>query len=383
MAASGNFLMHGNGTSRINGSQAAASSATPRVEIDKKGGLIRISDSRLITKGRRTFCRRLIHAIARRPGVRKVVVDLGSASCRVEFAPGSNNPRTMAAQFADSVDQATKASLDGDGTPWWQPSTIWVTLTAYVVDGDVSLWETIETKPGQIRIRHQGLAGDFERLNKVAATIARLDQVTACQAIPWSHRLTIDFSPENGLADWFIDQAQHSFEGVRAAETPPADSPVLLDRGGGGNAITQVATGPARWLYLAMGGGALVMTVVGLIVPGIPTVPFLLLSSYGFARSSPGMNRWLRDTKFLGPILTEWENHGGLSRASKRKLIGLTGAIILIAVILAPLSPLGLILILVFSSLSLYGLSRLPGIAEENAGDVFDHPQSHLALAGR
>ena len=85
------------------------------------------------------------------------------------------------------------------------------------------------------------------------------------------------------------------------------------------------------------------MTVVGLIVPGIPTVPFLLLSSYGFARSSPRINHWLRETRFFGPILIEWEQHGGLSRSSKKKLIGLTVVIILVAVILAPLSPLGLV----------------------------------------
>ena len=144
--------------------------------------------------------------------------------------------------------------------------------------------------------------------------------------------------------------------------------------------MTQVATGPARWLYLALGGGALVMTVVGLIVPGIPTVPFLLLSSYGFARSSPRMNRRLRETKFFGPILIEWEQHGGLSRASKKKLIGLTGVIILLAVILAPLSPLGLVLILVFSSLSIFGLSRLPSIPDDASTDIPSRQSPRLAL---
>ena len=82
------------------------------------------------------------------------------------------------------------------------------------------------------------------------------------------------------------------------------------------------------------------------------------------------MNRWLRETRFLGPILIEWEQHGGLSRTSKKKLIGLTVVIILIAVVLAPLSPLGLVLILVMASLSVYGLYRLPGIAEEPRNDA-------------
>ena len=181
----------------------------------------------------------------------------------------------------------------------------------------MSLWETLEASPGRLRIRHQGLVGDFERLSRVALALSRVDSVLACKAIPWSHRLTIDFRPDNGVAEWFLDQAERSFEDLLASE--PDDGKPTTGRAlspAGGHPI-DVATGPARLLYLALGAGALVMTVVGLIVPGIPTVPFLLLSSYGFARSSPRMNRWLRETRFLGPIVTEWEEKGGMSRTSK------------------------------------------------------------------
>jgi uncharacterized membrane protein YbaN (DUF454 family) len=367
-------------THRMNTPVAPTLSLCPHIEIDDSLGTLRVSDSRLITKHRRAFCRRLVEAVARRPGVSKAVVDLASASCRVEFSPGSVNPHRMAGVFADSVGEASTSSLQGDGTPWWQPSTNWVTLTAYPIAGDVSLWETLEAKLGQIRIRHQGLSGNYERLSKVAEAMARLDQVEACQAVPWWHRLTIDFHPENGVSDWFLDQAERSFEDMLSAESRQPKATALLGKSPDGGSLTQVATGPARWLYLALGGSALVMTVVGLIVPGIPTVPFLLLSSYGFARSSPRMNRRLRETEFFGPILNEWEQHGGLSLASKKKLIGLTGVIILLAVILAPLSPLGLILILVFSSLAIYGLSRLPSIPDAAANDIASRQSRRLVL---
>jgi uncharacterized membrane protein YbaN (DUF454 family) len=364
----------------MNGHTKQTAAARPLIEIDDSMGTIRVSDSRLITRGRRAFCRRLVEALARRPGVSKAVVDLASASCRVEFSPRSVNSHIMAGVFADSVGEASTRSLHGDGTPWWQPSTNWVTLTAYPLAGDVSLWETIEVKPGQVCIRHQGLSGNYERLSKVADAIAGLDRVEACQAVPWSHRLAIDFRPENGVSDWFLDQAERSFEDVLAAESRQTSASALLMKSRAGGSLTQVAGGPARWLYLALGGGALVMTVVGLIMPGIPTVPFLLLSSYGFARSSPRMNRRLRETKFFGPILIEWEQHGGLSDASKKKLIGLTGVIILFAVILAPLSPLGLVLILVFSSLSIYGLSQLPSIPDEASYETPSRQSPRLAL---
>jgi hypothetical protein len=257
----------------MNGQERPRPSPRPHIEIDDKLGSLRVSDSRLITRSRRAFCRRLVDAVARRPGVSKAVVDLASASCRVEFGPGSADPHTMAGIFADSVGEASTASSNGDGTPWWQPSTNWVTLTAYPLAGDVSLWETVEVKPGQVRIRHQGLTGDYERLCQVAEAVARPDQGEACQAVPWSHRLTIDFRPENGVSDWYVDQAERSFEDVMASLARQPEATAMQGKSRDGGNLTQVVSGPACWLYLVLGGGALVMIVVGLIVSGFSRLP--------------------------------------------------------------------------------------------------------------
>lgn len=365
----------------MNGRACDSPAARPHIEMDEKAGTLRVNDDRLMTKDRRAFCRRLVDAITRRPEVSKTMIDLASASCRVEFAPGVRDKHKMAGIFADSVHQATAASLDGDGTPWWQPSTNWVALTAYPLAGQVSLWETLEASPGRIRIRHQGLWGDFDRLSKVAETLSRLDTVQSCKPIPWSHRLTIDFRPENGVADWFVDQAERAFESLLASEAEATKAAMPLAELPHHDALIEIASGPSRWLYLTTGWGALVMTGVGLIVPGIPTVPFLLVSSYGFARSSRRMNRWLRESDFFGPIIVEWEQHGGMSKASKNKLIGLTVAIVLVAVILAPLTALGLVLILVMASLSIYGLSRVPGIPGESGSTLQLGGSTNLAPA--
>ena len=107
-----------------------------------------------------------------------------------------------------------------------------------------------------------------------------------------------------------------------------------------------------------MAGGAFTMTLVGLVVPGVPTVPFLLATSYYLARSSPALNERLRRTACFGPILQEWEGHGALSLTSKGKLIGLTATIVVVTVVLAPL-------ILLISSLSVYGVTRMPALTRD------------------
>jgi uncharacterized membrane protein YbaN (DUF454 family) len=356
-----------------------ANSAKPEVELDERAGAIRFHDTRLINKGRRAFCRRLVDSVARRPGVKKTVVDLAAASCRVEFAPGKTTCHTMADILSSSIREASVSVIEGDGTPWWQPSTIWLTLTAYPFAGDVSLWETLEAKPGQVRVRHQGLSGDYEGLSEVADTLASLDRVESCRAGPWSHRLTIDYRPDNGVPDWFLDQAERVFEELRTADMRQLDRATTLAESEHSSGRTEVATGTERWMYYALAAGGLVMTVVGLIMPGIPTLPFLLASSYGFARSSPRMNQWLRRTRFFGPILSEWEQYGGMSRSSKEKLVGLTLVIIVVAVILAPLSPLGFVLILIMSSLSIYGLYQLPTIAAEPSSVAPSETPARLA----
>jgi uncharacterized membrane protein YbaN (DUF454 family) len=104
------------------------------------------------------------------------------------------------------------------------------------------------------------------------------------------------------------------------------------------------------------------MTLVGLVVPGVPTVPFLLATNYYLARSSPSMNERLRRTAFFGPILREWEGHAALSLTSKGKLLALTATIVVVAVVLAPLTPFTLGVILVISSLSVYGVTRMPAL---------------------
>jgi len=56
-------------------------------------------------------------------------------------------------------------------------------------------------------------------------------------------------------------------------------------------------------LFLVLGG-------VGVVLPLLPTTPFILLAAACFARSSPRMHRWLLDSELFGPMLRDWEaNH--------------------------------------------------------------------------
>ena len=72
-----------------------------------------------------------------------------------------------------------------------------------------------------------------------------------------------------------------------------------------------------RWLLMAFAVFCLVMGIIGIIVPGLPTTVFILMAGWAAARSSPRLHAWLWNHKLFGPMLQEWANGGRVSRKTK------------------------------------------------------------------
>lgn len=73
----------------------------------------------------------------------------------------------------------------------------------------------------------------------------------------------------------------------------------------------------ARWLLLVFAGLCLVLAVIGVILPGMPTTVFLLMAAWAAARSSPRLHAWLLGHRLFGPMLRDWENGRCVSRRAK------------------------------------------------------------------
>lgn len=73
-----------------------------------------------------------------------------------------------------------------------------------------------------------------------------------------------------------------------------------------------------RLLWLFAGIVSLAIGAIGVILPLLPTTPFLLVTAYCFTRSSPRMHRWLHSHPTFGPLINDWNQYGSIDRRAKR-----------------------------------------------------------------
>lgn len=76
-------------------------------------------------------------------------------------------------------------------------------------------------------------------------------------------------------------------------------------------------TGLRRLLVLGFGWVCVGLGLVGVVLPVMPTTPFLLVAAWAFARSSRRFHDWLVYHPRLGPPVRAWREHGVVSIRAK------------------------------------------------------------------
>lgn len=76
-----------------------------------------------------------------------------------------------------------------------------------------------------------------------------------------------------------------------------------------------------RILYIIGGTMSLALAILGIVLPGLPTTPFALLSAYLYAKSSRKLYDWLLNNKILGPRIKNYNKRNGVTRKGKIGII--------------------------------------------------------------
>jgi uncharacterized protein len=122
------------------------------------------------------------------------------------------------------------------------------------------------------------------------------------------------------------------------------------------------ARGIRRIIFVILAIVFLALAVIGVAVPGIPTTPFLLLTSYFSAKSSPRIHRYIKDSRLFGPILHDWDNHRGVRLRVKIQAIFLVLAGLTLLVVTSAAYPIWVISGLVLGVVGITVILRLPTI---------------------
>ena len=70
-------------------------------------------------------------------------------------------------------------------------------------------------------------------------------------------------------------------------------------------------------VLIVLGWGFVALGVVGVVLPVLPTTPFMLIALWCFARSSKRFHDWLYHHRLFGPPLRKWDRYGVIPVSAK------------------------------------------------------------------
>lgn len=73
-----------------------------------------------------------------------------------------------------------------------------------------------------------------------------------------------------------------------------------------------------RFIYAGLGLFCVALAVIGIVLPLLPTVPFLLLAAFFFANSSDRLHNWIVAHNVFGPMIMDWRDRGAIQLGAKR-----------------------------------------------------------------
>lgn len=132
----------------------------------------------------------------------------------------------------------------------------------------------------------------------------------------------------------------------RAARTVPREAlPIMLTRA-------------ARLAWLVVGLLSLLLGALGVVLPLLPTTPFLLVAAVAFARSSNRLHDWLVNHDVFGSLIDNWRRHGAISRRAKLASVASMVALLAISLAMAVPAAVMVLQLVVLSAAALFVLSR-------------------------
>ena len=111
---------------------------------------------------------------------------------------------------------------------------------------------------------------------------------------------------------------------------------------------------------MALGILCIVLGGIGVVLPGVPTTPFLLLASYLLVRSHRGLHARLLRSRTFGPLIRDWQEHRAVSRRVKIVALVSCTTIISVSLIFGGLPWAARLVVAAAGAYGIYFVARIP-----------------------
>lgn len=119
-----------------------------------------------------------------------------------------------------------------------------------------------------------------------------------------------------------------------------------------------------RTILIIIGWLAVVLATLGVVLPLLPTTPFLLLAAWCFARSSPRFHHWLLYRSWFGSYIRHWQQHRALPPGTKLRALIFIVLTFAVSLYLVNILWVRLLLLMMMCAL-LFFMWRMPVIDEK------------------
>ena len=112
-------------------------------------------------------------------------------------------------------------------------------------------------------------------------------------------------------------------------------------------------------LLMLLGWFFVLLSAIGLLLPILPTTPFLILALALFANSSPRFHQMLLNNRWFGPVLKQWEENKTVTRSIKLRAILLVLVSFPVSIFLVREYLILQVMLIAIASILLFYISRL------------------------
>lgn len=117
-------------------------------------------------------------------------------------------------------------------------------------------------------------------------------------------------------------------------------------------------------IYLALGIIFMVMGALGVILPVLPTTPFLLLAAFFFARGSERFHKWFISTSLYKKHLSSFVKSKAMTLRTKFSILVPASSMLILAFVLVPIWHAKILIVAVFIFKYYYFFSKIQTIKD-------------------